>query len=112
MYAADVFGILDKSTVLDDKNVWSPLHSFSPFSSVPSLGMLSPRLSLGSVYHLLPVSAFALTGYGCPDPQCRARGRTYRSAAADALALPSFTFGLDVVVLAGQLHFGKHQTLD
>lgn len=51
-------------------------------------------------------------GYRCPNLECEARGRTHRSAAADALALPSFTFGLDIVVLAGQLHFGQHQTLD
>jgi hypothetical protein len=51
-------------------------------------------------------------GYRCPNPECETRGRTSRSAAADALALPSFTFGLDVVVLAGQFHFGLHQTLD
>lgn len=51
-------------------------------------------------------------GYRCPNPACEACKRTYRSAAADALALPGFTFGLEVVILAGQLHFGQHQTLD
>jgi len=51
-------------------------------------------------------------GYRCPNAACEAHARTYRSVAADALALPSFTFGLDVVVLAGQLHFGEHQTQD
>jgi hypothetical protein len=51
-------------------------------------------------------------GYRCRNPKCRSRARTYRSVAADALGLPGFTFGLDVVILAGQLHFGKHQTLD
>jgi hypothetical protein len=38
--------------------------------------------------------------------------RSYRSAAADALALPGFTFGLDIVMLVGQLRLGQHQTLD
>ena len=38
--------------------------------------------------------------------------RTYRSAAADALALPGFTFGLDIVLLVGRLHLGQHQTVD
>jgi uncharacterized protein with PIN domain len=52
------------------------------------------------------------TGYRCPNVQCSAPKRTYRSAAADALALPGFTFGLDVLILAGQLHFGQHRTLD
>ena len=51
-------------------------------------------------------------GYRCPDPQCPGRSRIYRSAEADALALPGFTYGLDIVVLVGQLHLGKHQTVD
>jgi hypothetical protein len=51
-------------------------------------------------------------GYRCLNPECRLRGRTYRSAAADALALPGMTFGIDIVLLVGQLRLGKHQTLD
>jgi len=51
-------------------------------------------------------------GSRCPDPQCPGHQRTYRSPAADALALPGFTYGLDIVLLVGQLHLGKHQTVD
>ena len=51
-------------------------------------------------------------GYRCQNRQCKAKARTYRSVAADALALPHFTFGVDIVILAGQLRLGKHQTLD
>jgi hypothetical protein len=51
-------------------------------------------------------------GYRCLNPECSLRGRTYRSAAADALALPGMTFGLDIVILVGQLRLGEHQTLD
>src|SRR5437588_1592719 len=51
-------------------------------------------------------------GYRCRNPKCVGKSRTYRSAAADALALPGFTFGLDIVLLVGKLHLGKHQTLD
>ena len=51
-------------------------------------------------------------GYRCPDPACPTAQRSYRSAAADALALPGFTFGLDIIVLVGQLRLGQHQTLD
>ena len=51
-------------------------------------------------------------GYRCPDAQCPGSPRTYRSAAADALALPGFTYGLDIVLLVGRLHLGKHQTVD
>ena len=51
-------------------------------------------------------------GYRCLNPECSAAGRTYRSAAADALALPRMTFGIDIVLLVGQLRLGKHQTLD
>jgi hypothetical protein len=51
-------------------------------------------------------------GYRCLNPECSLKGRTYRSAAADALVLPRMTFGLDIVILAGKLHLGKHQTLD
>lgn len=69
-------------------------------------------LSQRKVVTLSGVIKVTHAGYRCPDSQCAGGGRTYRSTAADALALPSFTFGLDVVVLAGQLHFGKHQTLD
>jgi hypothetical protein len=51
-------------------------------------------------------------GYRCKNGKCKAKERTYRSAAADALALPRFTFGLDIVILAGHLRLGKHQTQD
>jgi len=51
-------------------------------------------------------------GYRCFNPECSLKGRTYRSAAADALALPRMTFGLDIVLLAGKLRFENHQTLD
>jgi len=69
-------------------------------------------LSQRTVVTLKGVIRVTHAGYRCPNAACQAHARTYRSVAADALALPSFTFGLDVVVLAGQLHFGKHQTQD
>ncbi len=51
-------------------------------------------------------------GYRCPDLTCPGHACCFRSAAADALALPGFTFGLDILVHAGQLHWGERQTLD
>src|SRR6266487_6818329 len=51
-------------------------------------------------------------GYRCPDPACPTQPRSYRSAAADALALPGFTFGLDFVILVGQLRLAQQHTLD
>jgi len=51
-------------------------------------------------------------GYRCPDQQCAGYQRTYRSSVADALALPGFTYGLDIVLLVGRLHLGQHQTVD
>jgi hypothetical protein len=36
----------------------------------------------------------------------------YRSALADAQALPGFTFGLDIVALVGYLKLSHHQTVD
>jgi hypothetical protein len=51
-------------------------------------------------------------GYRCPDPQCVGHQRTYRSVEADALALPHFTYGLDIVLLVGRLRLRGHQTVD
>ena len=51
-------------------------------------------------------------GYRCPNPECEGAKRVYRSAACDALALPGFTFGLDVIALVGHLKLARHQTLD
>src|SRR5438876_3656949 len=51
-------------------------------------------------------------GYRCPNPQCVGHQRTYRSAKADALALPWFTYGLDIVLLVGRLRLREHQTVD
>src|SRR6266581_2096012 len=51
-------------------------------------------------------------GYRCKNPKCSGKSRTYRSVEADALALSGFPFGLDIVLLVGKLHLGKHQTLD
>jgi hypothetical protein len=51
-------------------------------------------------------------GYRCPNPHCPTAKRSYRSAAADALALPGFTFGLDIIVLVGHLRLAQHHTVD
>src|SRR6266705_1674245 len=69
-------------------------------------------LSRRTVITLQGVFKLNHAGYRCPDPQCGGHQRTYRSAAADALALPGFTFGVDIVLLVGRLHLGKHQTVD
>jgi hypothetical protein len=42
----------------------------------------------------------------CPHPQ-----RVYRSAYADGLSLPYYTYGLDVIVYIGQQRLREHQTL-
>ena len=63
-------------------------------------------ITLGGVIKLIHA------GYRCPTPDCPGQRRTYRSAAADALALPGFTFGLDIVLLVGELRLGEHHTLD
>src|SRR2546428_1520991 len=63
-------------------------------------------ITLGEVIKLIHA------GYRCPNGQCATPGRTYRSAAADALALPGFTFGLDIVLLVGRLRLREHQTVD
>jgi len=51
-------------------------------------------------------------GYRCPHSDCATRTRPYRSTLADGLALPGFTFGLDVVLLVGHLRLAQHQTVD
>src|SRR2546421_9953742 len=51
-------------------------------------------------------------GYRCPDVECPGHQRTYRRPVAGALALPYFTVGLEIVLLVGRLHLGKHQTVD
>jgi hypothetical protein len=51
-------------------------------------------------------------GYRCPDVTCPGHSRLYRSTQACALALPGFTFGLDIVLLVGSLRLGRHQTVD
>ena len=69
-------------------------------------------LTRRTVITLQEVIRLIHAGFRCPDPQCPGHQRTYRSPAADALALPGFTFGLDIVLLVGRLHLGKHQTVD
>src|SRR5712691_7864625 len=69
-------------------------------------------LSKRTVVTLTEVIKVTHAGYRCPDGQCPGSQRTYRSAAADALALPGFTYGMDIVLLVGRLHLGKHQTVD
>jgi hypothetical protein len=51
-------------------------------------------------------------GYRCPQEQCPGRKVLYRSREADALALPGFTFGLDIVLEVGHLRLREHQTVD
>lgn len=63
-------------------------------------------ITLGGVIRLIHA------GYRCPDVHCAGHRRTYRSGEADALALPGFTFGLDLVLLVGRLRLSQHQTVD
>jgi hypothetical protein len=69
-----------------------------------------------TVITLTEVIKLIHAGYRCPNPECSAHARTYRSAAADALALPGFTFGVDIVLLVGYLlgylRLSLHRTLD
>src|SRR2546425_2995076 len=51
-------------------------------------------------------------GYRCPDSHCAGSQHTYRSVQADGLALPWFTYGLDIVLLVGRLRLREHQTVD
>jgi hypothetical protein len=69
-------------------------------------------LSERTVITLEEVIKLVHAGYRCPDPQCAGYRRTYRSAKADALALPWFTYGLDIVLLVGRLRLREHQTVD
>ena len=69
-------------------------------------------LSKRTVVTLAGVIKVTHAGYRCPDGECPGYQRTYRSVEADALALPGFTYGLDIVLLVGQLHLGNHQTVD
>ena len=69
-------------------------------------------LTRRTVITLSAVIRLIHAGYRCPERECPGYQRTYRSPAADALALPGFTFGLDVVLLVGQLRLGKKQTVD
>src|SRR5260221_5160248 len=63
-------------------------------------------ITLGGVIKLIHA------GYRSPDTQCVEHQRTYRSVEADALALPRFTFGLDIVLLVGRLRLSQHRTVD
>src|SRR6266566_7656389 len=69
-------------------------------------------LTRRTVIRLEEVIRLIHAGYRCPDTQCPGHQRTYRCPAADALALPGFTYGLDIVLLVGRLRLGKHQTVD
>ncbi len=69
-------------------------------------------LSRRTVITLQGVIKLTHAGYRCPDAQCSGHQRTYRSAEADALALPHMTYGLDIVLLVGRLHLREHQTVD
>ena len=69
-------------------------------------------LSERTVITLEEVIKLVHAGYRCPDAHCAGYQRTYRSVKADALALPWFTYGLDVVLLVGRLRLRDHQTVD
>src|SRR5712692_4445524 len=67
-------------------------------------------LSRRTVITLQGIIKLNHAGYRCPDPQCGGRQRTYRSAAADALALPGFTFGVTSWCRLGVFPWGSTKT--
>jgi hypothetical protein len=72
----------------------------------------SVTLTERTVITLEEVIKLVHAGYRCPDAECGGHQRTYRSVKADALALPWFTYGLDIVLLVGRLRLREHQTVD
>jgi hypothetical protein len=72
----------------------------------------SVTLTERTVITLEEVIKLVHAGYRCPDTQCEGHQRTYRSVKADALALPWFTYGMDIVLLVGRLRLREHQTVD
>lgn len=48
----------------------------------------------------------------CQAPECEQQGRKWRPEAEDALALPCYTFGLDVVARIGELRYREQQTIE
>ncbi len=72
----------------------------------------SVTLTERTVITLEEVIKLVHAGYRCPDAQCEGHQRTYRSVKADALALPWFTYGMDIVLLVGRLRLREHQTVD
>jgi hypothetical protein len=69
-------------------------------------------ISRRTIITLTGVIRLTYCGYRCPNTACGGRKREYLSAAAMALALPGFTFGLDIVMLVGHLRLAEHQTVD
>jgi hypothetical protein len=69
-------------------------------------------ISARTVITLTEVIKVVHRGYRCPRSDCPGHKRLYRSSEADALALQGFTFGLDIVLLVGQLRLREHKTVD
>lgn len=69
-------------------------------------------ISQRTIITLTQVLRVVHCGYRCPVAECPGHKRLYRSSEADAQALPGFTFGLDIVLLVGQLRLREHQTVD
>src|SRR4051794_12966507 len=75
-------------------------------TTCPSCGTRLRRyatVSARTIVTLEGVMRVVHEGYRCPQTACSTARRPYRSTVADGLALPGFTFGLDVVVLVGHL---------
>jgi len=84
-------------------------------TNCPSCGSRLRRFSTVSqrtVVTLDGVLRVVHCGYHCPQANCATANRPYRSSVADSLALPGFTFGLDIVLLVGHLRLAEHQTVD
>jgi hypothetical protein len=69
-------------------------------------------ISQRSVVTMQEVVRVVHCGYRCPNSDCPDHQRLYRIAEADGLALPGFTFGLDVILWVGHLRLTEHKTVD
>jgi hypothetical protein len=61
-------------------------------------------ITLSDVLYVVSVGAV------CPNRHCPHPRVVYRSAAAEALSLPNFSYGLDVIAHIGQLRLDEHGT--